>query len=124
MGSLPFFPGKALSFFPPPPLYICREEHQVKSLLCSHSCDLNKMNRSAVLTHLPRKHAAEENSSQTPFHLNRLTFILTPLAIHHKEKHCTRMYIVYIHFCRFFSSIKAVSVFRDFVSLISLFFCS
>lgn len=83
-GIPPFLPrqGSLFIFFP---LYICREEHQVKSLMCSHSCDLNKMNRSAVLTHLPRRRTAEENSSQTPFYLNCLTFILTTLATDHKE---------------------------------------
>lgn len=75
----------SLSIFSPP-LCICRQGHQIKSLLCSHSCDLNKMNRSAVLTYLPRRHTAEENSSQTPFHLNCLTLILTTLATDHIEK--------------------------------------
>lgn len=99
-GIPPFLPrqGSLFIFFP---LYICREEHQVKSLMCSHSCDLNKMNRSAVLTHLPRRRTAEENSSQTPFYLNCLTFILTTLATDHKENQCTYMYVVYIHFCGF-----------------------
>lgn len=59
----------SLSFFLP--LYICREKQQVKSLLCSHSCDLNKMNRSAVLTHLPRRQYSwrEFISDTIPFEL-------------------------------------------------------
>lgn len=85
-GITPFLPRGGFLFPFPPALCICRWAHQVKSLLCSHSCDLNKMNRSAVLPHLPRRRTAEENSSQTPFHLNCLTFILATLATDHTEK--------------------------------------
>lgn len=83
----PFLPrGDFFSSLLPTPPHICRCGHQVKALLCSHSCGLNKMNQSVVITHLSKRCTVQENSSQTSFHLNCLTLILATLATDYTEK--------------------------------------